>query len=259
MRPVAVPLPASFRHPIAHRGLHDARAGRIENTEPAFAAAIAHGYGIECDLRPAGGGCPVVFHDLGLDRLVDGTGPIAGLTAGDLAALRYRGQDTAILTFEGLLGLVGGTVPLLVEVKSEWDPPGAAFLGAIASAATGYHGPLALMSFDPAVVAMLAGLAPAVPRGLVSGSYGTTGGHWWQNRLSSDRADSLRSMSGFDAVGASFCAYEVAALPGPAPARVRARGLPVLTWTVRSPAQWHAASNSADAMIFEGFLPPLAS
>jgi glycerophosphoryl diester phosphodiesterase len=37
--------------PVAHRGLHDALHGVIENTASAFAAAIANGYAIECDLR----------------------------------------------------------------------------------------------------------------------------------------------------------------------------------------------------------------
>ena len=44
---------AVFIRPIAHRGLHSARKGIIENTGPAFEAAIAKGYGIECDVRPA--------------------------------------------------------------------------------------------------------------------------------------------------------------------------------------------------------------
>ena len=65
----------TFLRPIAHRGLHSAKRGIIENTEPAFAEAIAKGYGIECDLRPATGGLPIVFHDETLNRLVEGRGP----------------------------------------------------------------------------------------------------------------------------------------------------------------------------------------
>ncbi|MEI8277111.1 MAG: glycerophosphodiester phosphodiesterase, partial [Hyphomicrobiales bacterium] len=37
--------------PIAHRGLHDAANGVIENTATAFTAAIDGGYGIETDLQ----------------------------------------------------------------------------------------------------------------------------------------------------------------------------------------------------------------
>ena len=37
--------------PIAHRGFHDRAAGRIENTLPAAAAAVARDFAIECDLQ----------------------------------------------------------------------------------------------------------------------------------------------------------------------------------------------------------------
>ena len=63
---------AAFLKPIAHRGLHDAAKGRIENTAPAFEAALAKGYGIECDVRPAACGTPMVFHDDTLERLIEG-------------------------------------------------------------------------------------------------------------------------------------------------------------------------------------------
>ena len=62
--------------PIAHRGLHDAAKGRIENTASAFEAAIAKGYAIECDLQAADDGEPVVFHDERLERLMEADGEI---------------------------------------------------------------------------------------------------------------------------------------------------------------------------------------
>ena len=252
----AVPLPRAFLRPIAHRGLHDAATGRIENTGPAFSAAIARGYGIECDVRPAAGGLPIVFHDATLERLVDATGPVDRLTPGDLAGLRYRGQDIPLLTLAGLLALVCGRVPLLVEVKSEWDPPDRAFLEQIASAARAYAGPIALMSFDPDVVGTLADFAPTVPRGLVSGSYrAVTGDGWWHDQLSAERRADLRDMTSFNDVAASFIAYEVAALAWPAVSALRARAVPVFTWTVRTPSDRAAAARHADAMIFEGFEP----
>ena len=40
--------------PIAHRGFHDAAAGRIENTLSAADAAIARNFAIECDLQLSG-------------------------------------------------------------------------------------------------------------------------------------------------------------------------------------------------------------
>ena len=89
---------AAFLRPIAHRGLHDARQRIIENTAPAFEAAIAADYGIECDLRPIKGGVPVVFHDATLNRLVEGRGPISAVKESGLKTLRYRVGGTTILT-----------------------------------------------------------------------------------------------------------------------------------------------------------------
>ena len=46
----------------------------IENTAPAFAAAIAGGYGIETDLQISADGEAMVHHDDALGRLTEGSG-----------------------------------------------------------------------------------------------------------------------------------------------------------------------------------------
>ncbi len=248
---------ATFLRPIAHRGLHDAAAGLIENTAPAFEAAIAKGYAIECDLRPAANGLPIVFHDDTLDRLVDGSGPVAALTPAQLSALRYRGQDTRIQTFQEFLESVDGRVPLYVEVKSEWDPPQIEFLAQIARACLDYRGPVALMSFDPDMMAVLRELATEIPRGIVSGSYQDASGEtWWPDKIDAVRAERLAQLLESGPVAPSFYAYHVASLPKPATTYVReALGIPVVTWTVRTAHDWEVARSYADAAIFEGFVP----
>lgn len=256
--PEPPPLDRSvFLRPIAHRGLHAPSRGIVENTLPAFAAAANRGYGIECDLRPAADGLPIVFHDETLDRLVEGTGRVAGLTAPDLRRLRYRAAATHVATFAELLELVAGRVPLLVEIKSEWQPPDGAFLRRVAGLAQGYRGPLALMSFDPAVMTAMAGLAPAVPRGMVSGIYGRApGDDWWQDTLDAERAFRLSHLLESAAMRPSFHAYHVAALPTPVTRYVReVQRLPLFTWTVRSEADRQTAAHWADAPIFEGYEP----
>ena len=160
---------AVFLRPMAHRGLHVAAKGIIENTAPAFQAAIAKGYGIECDLQSAADGTPFVFHDATLDRLMDATGPVAARSPANLATLHYKDQKTRLLSFAEFLGLVAGRVPLLVEVKNAGGPPRAGFLDKVAEQAGAYAGPIALMSFDAAFVATLGKLAPKIPRGLITG------------------------------------------------------------------------------------------
>jgi glycerophosphoryl diester phosphodiesterase len=245
---------ATFLRPIAHRGLHHAKRGIVENTGPAFAAAIEKGYGIECDVRPAAGGLPVVFHDESLSRLIAARGPIAKVSERQLRLLHHRTGGAPIMTFDELLDLVSGRVPLLVEIKSEWHPPQKSFLARLTAAADAYSGPVALMSFDPAVMTVIRELAPRLPRGIISGSY--LGAGWWSRRIGAKRATALRDLLESGPVAPDFYAYDVNALPTPVTEYARlVQGLPLFTWTVRSAKQRRIAASAADAMIFEGFEP----
>jgi glycerophosphoryl diester phosphodiesterase len=245
---------SAFLRPIAHRGLHDAGKGIIENTVPAFEAAIARGYGIECDVRPAGCSTPMVFHDLTLKRLIEGEGPLAAHAAAALKRLAYRGAGGSMIDLADLLDLVGGRVPLLIEIKSEWETPDARYLKAIADTVSGYRGPVALMSFDPAVMAGIRQLAPHVPRGIVSGLF--AGDCWWRGKLGAERAYSLTHLLESGPAAPDFYAYDVNALPTPVTRFVReVLGLPLFTWTVRTEEQRETAARWADAPIFEGYEP----
>jgi glycerophosphoryl diester phosphodiesterase len=243
---------AQFIRPIAHRGLHNLSQGVIENTGPAFQAAIAGGYGIECDLQPASDGTPMVFHDRALKRLVDAAGLIDEQTPAQLATLRYRGQDTPILTYADFLARVGGRVPLLVEINSDWEPPKAGFLEALAAASMAYKGPIALMSFDPGIMAKCRDLAPTVPRGIIATDF--TVNRWWGDKIDAARAISLTYLLESRATEPAFFAYHVRALPTPVTRFAReGLGLPLFTWTVRSERERAIAAKWADAPIFEGY------
>ncbi len=251
--------PEVFLRPIAHRGLHGAPGGgAVENTMAAFLAARDKGYGIECDVRPGFNGLPLVFHDENLDRLVVGHGPVASLTTDDLNRLAFKNAPgERIPTFAALLQMVSGTVPLLIEIKSEWNPPDRAFLAQIAQHANAYTGPIALMSFDPDVMAALKELAPDIPRGIVSGNYlmPTESEPWWQGILSPERAERLTHLLESGPATPSFFAYDVQSLPTPVTRYVRAvERKPIFTWTVRNNADRAKAAQFADAPIFEGFL-----
>lgn len=245
---------AAFLKPIAHRGLHDAGKGIVENTAAAFEAAIARGYGIECDVRPAKGGVPVVFHDATLERLTDGTGALAAFDAEALAAFKFRTGSARIIAFAQLLALVGGRQPLLIEIKSEWELPDRDFLQAITKHAAAYAGPLALMSFDPAVMAVVREMAPDIPRGIVSGLIADDVD--WQGKLGPERAYRLTNLLESRPAAPDFYAYQVGALPTPVTRFVReVLGMPLYTWTVRSADDRAIAARWADAPIFEGFEP----
>ena len=250
-------LSETFLRPIAHRGLHSPATGLIENTAPAFAAAIEKGYGIECDVRPAKDGLPLVFHDAAIERLVHGSGPVANLARSCAAKLRFKDTNlTGILTFAELLEIVAGRVPLLVEIKSEWDTPDEQFMSEVARLASAYKGPIALMSFDPAVMTAQRRLAPAVPRGIVSGAYRNDDGEgWWPGVLPDARRTDLANLLESGPAAPCFYAYHVKSLPTAVTRYVReVQGLPLFTWTVRTAADRITAADWADAPIFEGYV-----
>jgi glycerophosphoryl diester phosphodiesterase len=233
--------------PIAHRGLHDAASGVIENTASAFRAAIDGGYGIECDLQISADGEAMVHHDDALGRLTDGAGRLDTMTAEALGRIPFKASADRMMTLGQLCSLVAGRATLLIELKGSFA--GDDRLAARATdVLTGYRGPAALMSFDPGLIAAVRRLAPAVVRGLVA------------MRRDADSPTTQMSALGYAqqamAARPQFLAYRVQDLASPVPRLARnVLRLPLLTWTVRTTAERQRASAYADQMIFEGFRP----
>ena len=240
-------------HPIAHRGLHDRAAGRIENTLPAAEAAVARNFAIECDLQLTSDGVPVVFHDDRLDRLTEETGPVGARSHAELRTIRLRDTDAGIPTLEELLDVVDGRVPLVIELKSGWNGD-RRLEQAVAPIVTAYAGPAAMMSFDPASMAAIRRLAPSLPRGLVADA--TRGEHW--QRLSAPARFAQRHLLGAVTAWPHFVSYGIADLPANAPLMARHLGLPLICWTVRTPAERDKARAWTDQITFEGFDPDAA-
>ena len=244
----------TFVRPTAHRGLHNAAQGVIENTWPAFEAAINSGVGIECDVQSSKDNVPLVYHDTTLDRLIEGSGEVAKLNYSALKALTYKNQTETILTFESLLHRVEGRVPLLAELKSDWQAPNVSWLRTICQQVQSHSGPVALMSFDPDLLQTVRALAPAIPIGLVSGRFRHTGrAPWWPDVITEERATALTNLADLDTLKPDFIAYHVKDLDCAAVHHARhGLGLPVFTWTVRSDEDWEYCRTFADAAIFEG-------
>ena len=227
------------QHTYAHRGLHG--EGRVENSPSAFAAAIARKLGIECDVQRSRDGAAMVFHDWELDRLTADHGAVKARDAADLSRIALGGTGDTIPTLSDLLALVGGQVPLLIEIKSKREVRFAPLCLAVRRALEGYRGPVAVMSFDPRAVAWFARHAPHIVRGLVVTEEGrrTLSGRFrrhfslWQAR-------------------AEFLAYDVRDLPSRFASAQRERGLPLLTWTVRSAELAERARGCGAMPIAEG-------
>jgi glycerophosphoryl diester phosphodiesterase len=248
-----VPLPPAFlKAPIAHRALHDLGRGRPENSRAAIRAAIAAGYGIEIDLQLSRDGVPMVFHDETLERLTPRDGWLCDLSAAELAEIPLKGGDETIPTLADILSLVAGGVPLLIELKDQtlrMAETDGRLEQATAAALAGYDGPVALMSFNPHMIARMATLCPAIPRGLTTSAYDPDD---WAP-LAPDICDRLRPIPDYDRTLSSFISHEHTDLARPRVADLAAQGAAILCWTIKSPQAESAARRIAQNVTFEHY------
>ena len=101
----------------AHRGLFDNQTNAPENSLPAFRKAVEAGYGIELDVQLSKDGIPVVFHDASLKRMCGIDGNVWEYDLKELQQMKLAGSDATIPTFEEVLNVIDGKVPLIIEYK----------------------------------------------------------------------------------------------------------------------------------------------
>ncbi|HMA73833.1 MAG TPA: glycerophosphodiester phosphodiesterase family protein [Xanthobacteraceae bacterium] len=238
--------------PIAHRGLHDCAQGIVENTASAAAAAIAGNYGIEADLQISADDEAMVYHDDALGRLTDGAGALRDMPAAALKRVPFRATADRMMTLGDLLDLVAGRTTLVIELKSRFDSD-LRLATRTAAVLARYHGPVAVMSFDPALIVALRRIAPHVVRGIAAGRRCPP--LVWGYLSSAQRLELTFFLHGWKSRPA-FLAFRVDDLAAIAPRAARLMvGLPLLTWTARAAQDRATAARFADQMIFEGFRP----
>ncbi len=241
-RAAAIPFLATD---YAHRGLHD--GARPENSLPAFAAACAHGYGIELDVQLSKDGVAMVFHDPTLLRMCGKEGCVCDYTAAELGALSLAGTAHGIPTFAAVLETVGGRVPLLVEIKCYGAV--APVCEAAANLLDRYGGPYMIESFHPFALNWFRKNRPGVVRGQLSARLCKEGsgsfGAFLVQALCMNfitRPDFIA----FSLVDRHLLSFRLA------------RGLwrgRALAWTVKSAGAQAEAKADFDAVIFEDYLP----
>jgi glycerophosphoryl diester phosphodiesterase len=238
--------------PVAHRGLHDAARGVIENMPAAAEAAIAGNFSIECDIQLTADGEAMVHHDDALGRLTEGSGALLEKTAAELRAIKFKATPERMMSLGDLCALVGGRVPLVIEVKSHFDGD-RKLARRMAQVLASYSGPAVGMSFDPDQVLALRETMPDLPRGIIAQR--NYDDNYWK-KLTTEQRQSMLYLRHAFRTRPHFVAFWVNQLPAPAPWIARnIFGLPLLTWTVRTQEQRERAARYADQMIFEGFMP----
>ena len=246
---------SAFRQgPICHRCLHDKNAGRPENSWEALDAAIERGLAVEIDLQVSADGHAMVFHDETLDRLTEESGAVNARNAAELSRIPLTGGSKPIPIFSDFVRYVDGRVPLLVELKDQDGALGNAeseLEKSVCDTLLGYSSDVALMSFNPHIIARCAELAPDIPRGLVTDLFSATD---WPD-VSRSRREQLAQIPDYEAIGATFISHNVNDLESEAVAKIKDSGGDVYCWTVRSQEQEDIARKIADSVTFEGYTP----
>ncbi|WP_136661139.1 glycerophosphodiester phosphodiesterase family protein [Nitratireductor sp. XY-223] len=226
--------------PIAHRGYHDMNNHIWENTRSAFARAVEAGFPIECDLQLSSDDVAMVFHDYDTQRLCGVEGVVREMTAAELTALNVGGTADTIPTLSDLLEQVNGAVGLVVELKSPDARDIGAFAKSVLEDLDGYPGNVVLMSFDTDLMQALADSGTDWPLGLVAAEFNDA-----------DREKNIAALE----LPIDFVSFCVDHVPSDFLELARAKGLTVISWTVRDEASEKIAAEHTDQITFEGFDP----
>ena len=235
-------------HCFAHRGLHNAAEGVIENSRTSIARAIAHGFGIEIDVQRSSDNVAMVFHDFELERLTNASGLVADLPASELEDIALKNSSDRIWRMSDFLQMVDGRVPVLIEVKSDWSER-LQFVERLFVDLAAYQGVCGIMSFDPDIVSKLHSLQCEQLFGLGTTDFYSSG---WGHLDAAQRA-SLHNFDALNEISVDFIAHDVRDLERAALRQVITEySLELLSWTVRDRTQFRCALKAKAAPIFEG-------
>lgn len=237
-----------FAPPVAHRGLWSP-SGAPENSLAAFQAACAGGYGIELDVQLTRDGEAVVFHDDALERMCGVEGRVRDRSLADLRELRLKGTDETIPTLAETLAEVGHRALVHIELKTPVGEVGP-LEKRVCEVLIDHHGPTCVIGFNPYSHAWFATHHPQVLRGLDSYSWNDEGAR----KIAPEQRKALARLEQVEIAKPHFLALGLDVLPSARADELRAQGMPVVAWTVRSPADWERVRDHCDNLIFEGFL-----
>ena len=229
-----------LNRPIAHRGLWG--NGLIENSLSAYKNAVDNGYPIEIDLYSSKDGTLFSFHDALLKRMTGAEGLIYEKTAQELKALHLLDSDEKIPTFDEVLSLVDGKVPLLIELK---DQPDKSCVDKVLERLKDYKGEFAIQSFNPLYIKRVKQLAPEFIRGILA-----TKTH--SKTLPFIKRQVVKNMLLNFLIKPDFISYSFEDLPLK---KRKVKKTPLITWTITSKSDYEKIKPYVKNIIFENFIP----
>lgn len=244
-RPDKTPFEGGY---FAHRGLFDNETEAPENSLPAFRKAVEAGFGIEMDVQLTKDKVPVIFHDFTLDRACGTSGRVEHYTYEELKQLRLFQSNEHIPTFEEVLSVVDGKVPIIVELKIEWMD--CSLCPVADKVLQEYKGDYAIESFNPLGLFWYRRKRKEVVRGQLADHFrkeGTARGIFYfllhymtLNFLT--RPDFIAYNHKYPKnMSRQLCRYLF--------------GATAAGWTIKSEEQLKKARDNFDWFIFDGFVP----
>ena len=229
-----------FNKPIAHRGLWGGNI--IENSITAYQNAVQNGYPIEIDLYSSTDGELFCFHDQTLDRMTGEKGNIFDKTAGELKSLRLLDSQETIPTFDELLQVVNGKVPLLIELKNQ---PNKNYIDNVVEKLLTYKGEFAIQSFDPTYIKRVKDLAPQFIRGIL-------GTKTYSKALPFIKRQVVKNMLLNFLIKPDFISYSFEDLPLK---KRKTKNKCLITWTITNEKDYLKVKDVVNNVIFEKFVP----
>ena len=233
-------LPSFQKHPLQSKF--------SRRTFAAFGAAVEHGYGIELDLQMTADGKIVVFHDESLQRMCSTPLKIEQSTFAELQKHPLLNSDQTIPLFSEVLQLVDGKVPLIVEIKSteHYEP----LCLKVYDLLRRYPGDYCVESMNPMMMGWFAKNAPQVMRGQLATRFREKSAAMVPAAALSNMMFNFLSKPNFIAYDHKYAdSNHVFQL-------LKSLGAMTVGWTIRE-QDYADAIGKYDAIIFEGFLPPV--
>ena len=237
------------RQYIAHRGLFDNETDAPENTLPAFSKAVERGFGIELDVQRTRDGKLVVFHDFHLKRMCGVDLVVTESSYEELCAYPVGKSNERIPLLEDVLKVIDGKVPLIVEIKVQWDYLENVKL--LSSVLKDYRGVYCVESFHPLALVWYKKECPDVLRGQLA-----TNLFKEENGYSPVIRFALSNLLLNFAAKPDFIAFDHRHKNDLAFSLCR--GLyraKTAAWTIKSQEELEGAKKKFDVMIFDSFLP----
>jgi glycerophosphoryl diester phosphodiesterase len=150
----------------AHRGLHDNKSDAPENSLRAFALAVEKGYGIELDVQLTKDQVPIILHDYNLRRACHTDLEVSKLNYEELKGYRLFQSQETIPTLAQALEVIGGKVPVIIELKIPWRPE--ELCRKVSEQLKSYQGFYVIESFNPLGLLWYRKHYPKVVRGQLS-------------------------------------------------------------------------------------------